>query len=112
MQTQNSKTLNLKSAAKFLGINIETARRRAASGQLPGAKVGRSWRFIEEDLVSYLRSLYSTRASQGVIQRRNTKWHLAKEAKSIGLGLATKESEYRKALGLPTKSQHKKCMTA
>ncbi len=103
------RTLNLQQAADFLGVNKETARRRAATGQLPGAKVGRSWRFIEEDLVTYLRSLYAKQASQGVSQRRNTKWHSAKEAKPIGLGLATKESEYRKALGLQTKFQRKKC---
>lgn len=97
------RTFNLQQAADFLGINKETARRRAVAGQIPGAKVGRSWRFVEEDLVTYLRSLYSTQASQGVSHRSKTIWHSTKKTKSIGLTSTTVFKEYREALGLATK---------
>lgn len=96
-------TLDLREAAKFLGIHKETARYRAAIGELPGAKVGRSWRFLEDDLVTYLRSLYPNQASQGVHLRSKTLWHSTKEIKSIGLISPTIEREYNAALGLVTK---------
>lgn len=50
------KTFNITEAAEFLGAHKETVRRLAAKGQLPGVKIGRSWRFIENDLVIYMRS--------------------------------------------------------
>lgn len=93
-------TLDLLQAAHFLGINKETARRRAANGTIPAAKVGRSWRFLEEDLVIYLRSFYATPASQGVSHRRITRWHSINETAPGGSILPTKDAEYEKALGL------------
>ncbi|MCX7124155.1 MAG: helix-turn-helix domain-containing protein, partial [Gammaproteobacteria bacterium] len=80
------RTLSLPEAAKFLGIHKETARRLVACREVPAAKVGRSWRFLEEDLVTYLRSLYSNNASQSVVPNRSkTIWHSTKEKKSTGL---------------------------
>ena len=52
------RTLNLREAAEFLRLHPEELRQRAKNGRIPGAKVGRSWVFLEEDLASYLRSLY------------------------------------------------------
>ena len=49
------KTLNLEEAAELLKVHIETLGRLAKTGQLPGAKIGRAWVFLEEDLVDYLR---------------------------------------------------------
>lgn len=95
-------TLSLEEAADFLGANKETIRRRAAAGEIPGAKVGKSWRFLQTDLVTYLRSLYSVGASQGVSHRRKNTWHSTSEIKSTGLISATTEKDYRKALGLAT----------
>lgn len=96
------KTLDLSGAASFLGIHTETLRQRAACGEIPGAKVGKSWRFLENDLVIYLRSLYSNQASQGVHNRR-TLWHSTKEKKSIGLISPTTLKEYNDLLGRATK---------
>ena len=36
-------TLDLHQAAAFLKIHKETLRRKAASGEIPGAKPGKSW---------------------------------------------------------------------
>ena len=49
------KTLNSEETARFLKVHIETVSRLAKTGQLPGAKIGRSWVFLEEDLIEYLR---------------------------------------------------------
>jgi excisionase family DNA binding protein len=49
------KTLNLEETAKLLKVHIETVSRLAKTGQLPGAKIGRAWVFLEEDLIEYLR---------------------------------------------------------
>ena len=51
-------TLRLRPAAQLLGLNPSTLRARAASGDIPGAKPGRSWVFIEADLLSYMRGQY------------------------------------------------------
>ena len=95
------KTLNLEQAAELLGAHKETVRRQAAIGQLPAVKIGRSWIFIEQDLVMHIRNKYSSRdASQGDHYRRNKKWHSTKEMGSGGLISSTKEREYAKVLGL------------
>ena len=49
------KTLNLEEAARFLKVHTETVSQLAKNGQLPGAKIGRAWVFLEEDLIEYLR---------------------------------------------------------
>ncbi len=48
-------TLNLEETARFLKVHTETVSRLAKTGQLPGAKIGRAWVFLEEDLIEYLR---------------------------------------------------------
>lgn len=49
------KTYNLQETANFLKVHAETVSRLAKSGQLPGAKIGRAWVFLEDDLIKYLR---------------------------------------------------------
>ena len=55
MTTREMRTLNLIETAEFLKINGKTAQEMAAKGDLPGCKIGRSWVFLEDDLVTYLR---------------------------------------------------------
>ncbi len=54
------KTLSLRQAAKLLKLHPETLRARAASGEIRAAKPGRSWVFLQDDLLDYLRSLAHT----------------------------------------------------
>lgn len=49
------RTFDLGEAADFLKVSSCTAQEMAASGELPGAKIGRAWVFLEEDLVDWLR---------------------------------------------------------
>ena len=46
-------TLSLIEAARFLKMHAEEVRRRAKAGILPGAKAGKCWVFIDDDLADY-----------------------------------------------------------
>lgn len=58
-------SLDLCEAADFLGLHRDTLRERAAAGIIPGAKIGKTWRFLEADLVDYFRSHYRKGEEQG-----------------------------------------------
>jgi excisionase family DNA binding protein len=51
------KTYDINEAADFLKIDRSTALELAHLGTLPGAKVGRAWVFMEDELVAYLRDM-------------------------------------------------------
>ena len=51
------KTYDINEAADFLKIDRSTALDLAHVGVLPGAKVGRAWVFMEDELVAYLRDV-------------------------------------------------------
>ena len=46
--------LTLKEVAEYLKLAEKTAYRLAAEGKLPGFKVGGSWRFKREDVLSWI----------------------------------------------------------
>jgi excisionase family DNA binding protein len=50
--------LDVEKAADFLGVSTETIRILARNKRIPAAKVGRLWRFNEEDLIKFVRSQY------------------------------------------------------
>ena len=50
------KTLDIMECAEFLKVERTHALTLAGNGTLPGAKIGRAWVFLEEDLVDYLRA--------------------------------------------------------
>jgi excisionase family DNA binding protein len=56
------KTLDLQEAAQFLRLHPDTLRRRALAGEIPGAKPGKLWVFLEEDLAAYLRKITNPRS--------------------------------------------------
>lgn len=97
------KTLNLKEAAAFLKMTPEGLRRMSCRGEIPAAKVGKSWLFIQADLVEHMRSRYSSIAEVSWGVDRRTKWHSTKEEKSGGSTSVTKERVYNELLGLPIK---------
>lgn len=102
----NLKILNLIEAAALLQMTPEGLRRKVAKGQIPGAKPGKCWCFIEEDLAEYLQSIYpsNVKASWGVMQPdRRTIWRSTKEKIYGGLISPIMEKDYKKALKLQTK---------
>jgi excisionase family DNA binding protein len=68
--------LTLRGAAALLKVHPNTVRVLAVRGLLPAAKVGRDWRFVEADLVAWIRSSYSRRARMqpGALEREAI-WH-------------------------------------
>lgn len=48
--------LTLKEVAEYLKLAEKTAYRLAAEGKFPGFKVGGSWRFKREDVLSWIES--------------------------------------------------------
>lgn len=98
------RTLVLQEAAAFLKIHPEELRRRAKLGQIPGAKVGRAWVFLEDDLVGHLRSLYARPRQALQVTLKEVECHFASEAESGGSTSSPHPgSEYAALLGLPTR---------
>jgi len=46
--------LTLDEAAEYLRVHPRTLRVKASEGQIPGAKIGRVWRFHRQQLESWL----------------------------------------------------------
>ena len=59
------KTLNLQEAAALLKLHPTTLAAKARAGEIPGARLGKRWVFVEVDLLDYVRSQYAPRALQG-----------------------------------------------
>ena len=99
-------TLDLRQAAAFLRLHPEELRRRAKLGLIPGAKVGRAWVFLMEDLAAHLRSLYSRprQALRVTLRKEVETCHFAGETESGGSTFALQaENEYADLLGLQKK---------
>jgi excisionase family DNA binding protein len=96
-------TLTLQQAAALLKIHPTTLQAKARAGEIPGARVGRRWVFVEGDLIDYVRAQYGRRALQGdnmeKVQCRSTdeRIHL-----TGGSNCPTTVARYNEALGLPT----------
>lgn len=50
--------MNVEQAAQYVGLSAYTVRRLAKDGDLPAAKIGRSYRFKRDDIDSYVRNQY------------------------------------------------------
>jgi excisionase family DNA binding protein len=102
--TPAAASLDLKEAAAFLGIHPATLQSLAASGAIPGAKVGRSWRFLDVDLVAHLRSQYAkpcrTDSTEGKAVRRGTSCS------------TTRDDAFAQALALPTRKKPRSSTTS
>ena len=58
-------TLDLQQAAELLRIHPVTLQSKAKAGEIPGAKIGKCWVFVDVDLIEYIRSQYARRTLQG-----------------------------------------------
>lgn len=50
------KTYDIDECAAFLNVGRTHALTLASNGEIPGAKIGREWVFLESDLVEYLQA--------------------------------------------------------
>jgi excisionase family DNA binding protein len=101
-------TLNLNAAAELLKIHPQTVLERARSGDIPAAKPGKRWVFIEEDLINWLRSQYDI-DQQDVAQGGEKQCSLKEKTVHFG-GLHLQpqaEKEYANLLELPTKRKRR-----
>ena len=80
------KTYDINEAADFLKVDRSTALDLAGDGTLPGAKVGRAWVFMEDELIAYLRD----------VTRKQTQARRADAEVSQTLAHAQQESRPRK----------------
>ncbi|WP_446808633.1 helix-turn-helix domain-containing protein [Methylomonas sp. 2BW1-5-20] len=60
-------TLNLEEAARLLKLHPSTVLAKARAGDIPAAKPGKCWVFIDEDLIAWLRGMYA-KPPQGTIE--------------------------------------------
>ena len=96
-------TLNLKAAAAFLHIHPVTLLEKANAGEIPGAKIGKCWVFVDVDLLEYIRSKYTRRVLQSE-QKEMERCHStnAKTRRTGGSKSVITEEQYSTALGLKT----------
>jgi hypothetical protein len=98
------KTLNLQQAAELLHVHPVTLQEKANLGEVPAAKIGRRWVFIDIDLFEYIRAKYNWRALQGdSLEDSQCHFTNAKVHRTGGSNLPTTAKRYREALGLPIK---------
>lgn len=97
-------TLDLRQAADFLRIHPVTLRIKAGNGEIPGAKVGRCWVFLDVDLAEYLRSQYPARASQGdTLEKLKCHSTNAKTRPAGGSSYQSWDERYNAVLALKTR---------
>lgn len=108
------KTFSLQEAAEFLHMHPEEVRARTKQGIIPGAKAGRRWVFIDDDLANYLRSLYhiQRQALRVTTIQKEDLCHLLKEETSGGsISQRQMAREYDDLLRPKTKPKPKKFTT-
>ena len=97
------KTLGIQEASELLRIHPVTLSKMASRGEVPGAKIGKEWVFVDVDLIDHIRAQYKLQANVSDSNERSNKCHFS-NAKTHQIGgsnlLRPMESEYSKVLGL------------
>ena len=97
-------TLDIAEAAQFLKCSEDTMRKLVTSGDIPAAKVGRAWVFLDIDLAAWLRTQYKPKIEA-------KKCHSTYAGQSGGLMSQSTDSELGNLLGRPTSEKRKKSTT-
>ena len=61
---------DVKTASEWLGMTPNALREKAKAGKVPGFKVGKEWRFLELDLLEFVRGQYKSCHSSNAKTRR------------------------------------------
>ncbi|WP_226842759.1 helix-turn-helix domain-containing protein [Acidithiobacillus thiooxidans] len=111
--TPRKRTLDLQEAADFLKISKEALRRKVCKGLIRGAKPGKCWAFLEDDLVDYFQSLYpKNRKVASLTEKAEVPECSTNAAKRGGLTLLRPTaSEYEDHLARKSKLRRKNFMT-
>ena len=106
-------TLTLQQAAALLKMHPVTLREKASAGEIPGAKVGRRWVFVEIDLLEHIRSQYRPRALQGEPEEISLCHSTNAKTRRIGgSNSLSKDDEYSKVLALPSARRRRNTTTS
>jgi len=66
-------TFDIDECAEFLKVNRTTALELAANGDLPGAKIGRAWVFLKQDMVDHLKAVVRSQQRERQIAASSSK---------------------------------------
>lgn len=80
------KTLTLKEAADVLKVHENMVMEWASQGIIPGAKLGRAWVFIDEDLIAFVRRKIKDQTATRALPRVKTRASLHTASAFEGLG--------------------------
>jgi hypothetical protein len=107
-------TLTLREAAAVLKIHPVTLLVKAKGGEIPGAKIGKRWVFVEIDLIDHIRSQYRRRALQGEHMEESLCHSTNAKTPQIGGSRSRPAVDrlYSEALGLPTRSEPRSITTS
>ena len=72
MDIQNE-TLDLHGVAALCKAEPETIAQYARTGELPGTKMGKSWVFLRDDVISFLRKRIAEETEQRRVRQTNEK---------------------------------------
>ncbi|PPC95195.1 MAG: hypothetical protein CTY33_00115 [Methylotenera sp.] len=97
-------TLDLEAAAKLLYASESTVLELVGNGELPAAKIGRKWVFVDIDLIEYIRSKYTPKT-------KGSKCHSTSEVKSGGFMSQSMDRELDNLLAPVTKRKQKHSTT-
>jgi hypothetical protein len=107
--------VGVKEAAKICGYSSKYPWRfikAVNSGLIPGAKIGREWRFIVADLKDFIRSQYPSNDEKPF--RNNKSWQLAKRKTVLTTIRDSRSaaSEYKNQLNALRKQKHSNMRTS
>ncbi|TAM09371.1 MAG: DNA-binding protein [Nevskiaceae bacterium] len=106
-------TLDLQQAAALLHVHPETLAEKARTGEIPGARIGRAWVFIEADLLAHIRAQYGSRALQGDSMEKLTCHSTNVRTHQFGGSSShTRVAACKKALGLPIERRPRNITTS
>lgn len=91
------RTLNLEQAAAFLHMHPYTVMQKVHTGEIPAAKPGKRWVFIEDDLADYLRGQYRAPSPLIAATSLPPKSAMTRTKPPLNAGI---EKSYMDALGL------------
>ena len=103
-------TLDLEQASKLVMLHPSTVLAKARSGEIPAAKPGKCWVFIDLDLLDWLREQYTSNRQKVSANNNGERTCSLKERKVItGISsLPSKEKLYTDLLEPVTKKKRKK----
>lgn len=102
------RTLNIDEACQLLHTHKSTLYQKIASGEIPAARIGRSWIFVELDLVDYIRKQYKAESQEVRCHSTNRKAPIAGMSTSRSQAVA----EFDSLLARKTKSKRRNTTTS